>query len=111
MSLFDKWIKNDNNDDDGEEIILNGNGDEVHVFKDGTTILESHTEYWLPTGEEWCPDCHVLMEHKDGYWECPDCGHSITDEESEYGEGYPTKESTYEDDYDTYYSDDDDDEY
>ena len=59
---------------------------------------------WLATGEEWCPDCHKLMTHKDGYWECDDCKYGITDEESAYGDGYPTLQSTYENDYEEYFN-------
>lgn len=57
---------------------------------------------WLPTGEEYCPDCHKLLMHRDGYWKCDICKYSITDDD-----GYPTLDSTYEDDYGTYYEDDD----
>lgn len=54
---------------------------------------------FLPTGEQWCPDCHVKCIHKDGYFECPECNWSISDEEVEYGDGYPTLESTEYRDY------------
>ncbi|MDR1549076.1 MAG: hypothetical protein LBT06_10875 [Hungatella sp.] len=83
-----------------ETITYNGIGEEIHVF-DGQNgreaIKKLHAK--LPTGKEYCPDCHKPIIHKAGYWECQICKYSITDEESEYGDGYPTLESTYEEDY------------
>ena len=102
MSLFGKHDKR--SEYDFEEIITTDElGNEVHTFRnsDGEEvhIKKFSMEYRLPTGDEWCPNCHIKMIHKDGYFECPECLHSITDEESEYGEGFPTKESTYEFDF------------
>ena len=55
-------------------------------------------KYFLPTGEQYCPDCHAKMSHRaEGYFECDICYYSITDEEAENGEGCSTLESTYED--------------
>ena len=53
---------------------------------------------FLPTGNQYCPDCHTVMAHRDGYYECEICNYSITDDEAEDGYGHPTLESTYEDD-------------
>ena len=102
-----------------ERLEHNEIGEEIHVFNshDGeeTRIKKIDPAYFIPTGEEYCPDCKCLLEHKEDYWECPKCGYSITDDESENGEGYPTLESTYEDDYNEYYpsydDDDDDDDF
>lgn len=30
-----------------------------------------------------CGDCFSEMIHKDGYWECPNCGWNIVDDEVE----------------------------
>lgn len=63
--------------------------------KSGSMIMN----YFLPTGEQYCPYCHIKISHRDeGYYECEICNYSITDEEADYGDGYPTLESTYEDD-------------
>lgn len=50
---------------------------------------------WLNnTGRQFCPDCEIEMIRKeDCYWECPECGGSITDEDVETGFGYPTLEA------------------
>lgn len=89
-----------------DTVIRNTIGDEVHVREtpSGTMFVKKlNMSDYLYSGEEYCPDCHILMDHRDGYWECPTCCYSITDEESEAGEGHPTMESTYEDDYGEYY--------
>jgi hypothetical protein len=62
-------------------------------------IEKINISMWLSTGEQYCPDCHRKATHEDGYWECDICKWSITDEEADYGDGYPTLEATYEDDY------------
>ena len=89
-----------------DEIIVNEIGQESHVL-DGDNgpmiIKELDPTIWLHTGKQWCPDCHKELTHKDGYWECDECLYSITDEECEYGDGYPTLESTYENDYEEYF--------
>ncbi len=95
----------------GERIIHNDFGEEIHVFGDDELrVKKLDPSIWLPTGQQWCPDCHIPAEHRgegeDGYWECPQCRWSITDQEAEDGDRYPTLESTYEDDYGEYYSDD-----
>lgn len=52
------------------------------------------------TGHQYCPDCHVeakFIKTPDGnYFECPKCKWSITEEEAEDGDGYPTREASYE---------------
>ena len=97
--------------DDYEEVDIqyDGAGNEIHVFDGplGKAFVKKLSSIdWLPTGEEYCPDCHKLLTHRDGYWECDICKYSITDDEAENGDGYPTLDSTYEDDYGTYYEDD-----
>lgn len=91
-----------------ETIVKNTIGQDVHIFDgpDGITKIKKIDSFTrLYTGLEYCPECHCLMTHQIGYWECDICKHSITDEESEFGEGYPTLESTYENDYGEYYGD------
>ena len=90
------------------DTILNAIGDAIHVVGD-MLVKEVHPSDWLPTGEQWCPECHVKMERKEDEFVCPECGTDITVEEAEEGWGYPTLESTYEDDYGEYYEEDDDD--
>lgn len=76
------------------------NGKTVHVLKGPDGIVEveevSMADY-LPTGEQWCPRCHVKCEERDdGEWfECPKCNWSITADEAEEFGGYPTKASSY----------------
>ena len=63
-------------------------------------------EYFLPSGEQYCPYCHTKTAHRAaGYFECEICFYSITDEEAENCEGYPTLESTYEEEIYHYDSD------
>ena len=84
-------------------------GDVIHeiVGSNGPMLVKKlDMSVWLPTDEQYCPECHKRMEQLDGYFECSSCGYSITDDEVEYGDGYPTLESTYEDDYDEYYDED-----
>lgn len=52
---------------------------------------------FLPTGEQWCPHCHVQCEERDGgeWFECPECGYNITAEDAELFGSYPTEASTY----------------
>lgn len=109
MSLFKNGKKNKHKKEGNiEDIVLfNGIGEEVHLLngKNGPMLIKKEdSSIWLQTGEEYCPDCHCLMQHKDGYWECAICKYSITDEESAEGEGCPSLESTYARDYDDYFS-------
>lgn len=97
------------NDYEEEGIQYDGAGNEVHIFNGplGKMFIKKLSSLdWLPTGEQYCPDCHVQLVHRDGYWECEECKYSITDDEADNGDGYPTLDSTYEDDYGTYYEDD-----
>lgn len=48
--------------------------------------------------EQWCPNCHCLTIRKDCYWACPRCDYEFEDGYLDFGPGYPTYESTYEDD-------------
>ena len=92
-----------------EEIQYDGAGREIHIF-DGplgkSFVKKLSAADWLPTGEQYCPNCHIKLTRLDGYWECGKCVYDISDDDAEAGEGYPTLESTYEDDYGTYYEDD-----
>jgi ribosomal protein L37AE/L43A len=90
-----------------DTILYDSLGNEIHLLngKNGPMLIRKETaSIWLQTGEEYCPDCHCLMEHRDGYWECADCKHSITDEESADGEGCPTLEASYAHEYDDYFT-------
>lgn len=65
-------------------------------------------KYFLPTGNQYCPYCHVMTAHRpEGYYECEICNYSITDEEAADGDGYHTLESTYEEEIYTYDIDED----
>lgn len=89
-----------------ETIIYNDIGEEIHILKGihgSMSVKKIEYDYNHFTGEEWCPYCHTKIEHLEGYWECPICNYSITDDEVEYGDGYPSLEATYEDDYGEYY--------
>lgn len=98
-----------------ETVIKNSRGDDVHILdgEDGLVeVVKCHMEDFLPTGEEWCPHCHVKCIHhdKDEYFECPECGWTTCDWEIEEFGGHPTEASSYEDDfgpsYEEAYSDD-----
>ena len=63
--------------------------------KSGSVMMDK----FIHTGIQYCPYCHTMTSRRaEGYYECDICNYSITDEEAENGEGYPTLESTYEDD-------------
>lgn len=86
-----------------EHVVTNDIGEEIHVMTgDDREVRAKKLSMadFLYSGEEYCPECHRICEHRDeGYWECPICFYSITDEESEEGYGYPTLNSTYKDDF------------
>ncbi len=87
-----------------ETVTKNAKGDEVHVLDgpDGRVeVVKCSMADYLPTGEEWCPHCHVQCEHivEDEYYKCPECGWTITDYEIEEYGGHPTERSSYEDDF------------
>lgn len=91
-----------------EKIETNAIGEEIHVFSgtNGTVRIKKLSMFSkLPTGNQFCPDCHKPITHKQDYWECNICNYSITNEEVENGDGFPTLESTYENDYGNIYSD------
>lgn len=101
--------KNKKQDYEEENIEYDGAGNEIHIFNGplGKAFVKKISmANWLPTGEQYCPDCHCLMKHKSDYWECGKCGYTITDDEADNGDGYPTLDATYENDYGTYYEDD-----
>lgn len=98
------------NDYEEEGIQYDGAGNEIHIFNGplGKAFVKKLSAInWLPTGEQYCPDCHCLMTHTDDYWECDECRYTITDDEADNGDGYPTLDATYENDYGTYYDEDD----
>lgn len=84
-----------------------GGNHKVDVFDGPDGVVEikrCNTKDRLPTGLQYCPDCHTLCDHKpEGYYECPICKYSITDEEADEGYGYPSVEATYEDDFNDEY--------
>ena len=90
-----------------EDVIHNAAGQEIHVFRtdDETRVKKIDISKYLFNGEQWCPDCHSQMEHKESYWECQNCYYSITDEEVEYGDGCATLEASYDEDYGERYED------
>jgi hypothetical protein len=90
-----------------DTIIYDGMGREAHLLEgeNGPMLIRDHDPtIWFISGEEYCPECHLLMERKDDYHLCGNCGHSITEEESSEGYGCPSLESTYESDFDEYFS-------
>lgn len=87
-----------------ETVIKNTIGEEIHIFDNNVRIKKVSMFSRLPSKNQFCPDCHKLLIHKTDYWECPFCNYSITDEEVCNGYGYPTIDSTYEDDYGYIYS-------
>ena len=94
------------NKDEGADVVFDGLGRMVQSFQTSlgkTFVKEFNPSDFAYTGEAWCPECHTLAEHLDGYWRCSSCGYTITDEELEEGDGCPTREATYEDDYGEYY--------
>lgn len=94
-----------------ERVVQNDIGEEIHIF-DGASgevrIKKMSMFSRIPTGEQYCPDCHKPIIHKKDFWECEICNYSITDDEVLDGDGFPTKESTYENDYGAIYSDEPD---
>lgn len=52
--------------------------------------------------KQYCPDCRIEMKYIDEYWECPECGHTTDLSDVELGIDYPTLESTYEDEEESY---------
>lgn len=89
-----------------ERIIKNSIGDDVHIFTDDKSEVRIKKISMFDkcyTGKQYCPDCHKEIKQLDGYFECPICFYSITNEEAEHGDGYQTLESTYIDDYGSIY--------
>lgn len=85
-----------------ERIAKNEIGEEIHIFDgpNGKARIKKISMFSrLSTGNQYCPDCHKPINHKNGYWECNICNYSVTDDEVEIGDGFPTLESTYENDY------------
>lgn len=54
--------------------------------------------------KQYCPECHIEMDYKakDEYWICPECGHTTDLDDVKLGIDYPTLESTYEDEEESY---------
>ncbi len=86
-----------------EKIIKNTIGEEIHIFDDGIRIKKISMFSRLPSGQQFCPNCHKPIVHKNNYWECMICNYSITDNEVQNGYGYPTEESSYDNDYGNIY--------
>ncbi len=92
-----------------ERIQKNAIGEEIHIFDgaNGKARIKKLSMFSkIPTGKQFCPYCHIVIEHKNNYWECDKCNYSITDEEINCGDGFPTIESTYENDYGDIYGED-----
>ena len=73
MGLFNKKRKSEVTEVD----VYTEHGNEVHVFDgpDGKVeVSKVNMADFLPTGEQWCPHCHVQCEKRDdGKWfECPE---------------------------------------
>lgn len=95
-----------------EKIITNEIGEEIHVFDgdNGKVRIKKVSMFSKESSNyQFCPDCHKIINHKNGYWECDICNYSITDEEVDDGEGFSTLEATYENDYGEIYGDVEDD--
>lgn len=91
-----------------EQLALNTIGEEIHIFDgpNGKARIKKVSMFSrIPTDFQFCPDCHKPIIHKNNFWECDICNYSITDEEVKNGEGFPTEESTYENDYGEIYND------
>lgn len=91
-----------------EKIIKNSIGEEIHIFDgdNGNVRIKKLSMFSrVSSGYQFCPDCHTVINHRNGYWECDICNYSITDDEVDYGNGFPTLESTYENDYGDIYGD------
>lgn len=86
---------------------INNLGELVHEFSDGGFVVEMNSSHRRQTGKQFCCICHVEMEQSPNYWECPVCGYTLFNEEIEETGGYPTLESSYEDDI-GYFEDDED---
>ena len=92
------------------DVLFDAVGQAVHVFEDGTTIKKLNAADFIQTGEQYCKECHCEMDKYSNYWECPVCGETIFTDEVEETGGYPTLESTYEDDFGYFGSSDEDEE-
>lgn len=89
---------------DEESYHYNSIGEKVYEFEDDngiSMVKKINISDFLYSGEEWCPDCHTKMRYDstDEVYVCEECGYSITEEESKDGEGHPSYNSTFEDDY------------
>ncbi len=79
-------------------------GEDIYVGSDGYETVEVkrlHMADYLPTGDQWCPECHVKCIHyaEDKYWQCPTCNWAMTEEEYEMFGGYPTEAASYENEF------------
>lgn len=103
-------FKKNKKSDITETVVKNGRGEDVHILDgpDGKVeVKRVHMKDFLPTGEEWCPHCHVQCDHydEDEYFKCPECGWTITDWEIEEWGGHPTEAASHEDDFGTNFED------
>lgn len=76
---------------------------EYPIFNTENGPMMMNPTIWVSTGEEYCPECHIKMVNIDHGYKCPTCGHDISYEESSNGDGFPSLEATYEQDYFNYY--------
>ena len=85
-----------------KDIIKNDIGEEIHVY-DGplgeVRVKDYNPTDYLYHGEQWCPNCKIQTINMGGYFECPNCGWSITETEAEDGEGFSSLKATYEEDF------------
>ena len=85
-----------------ERVVKNDIGEEIHIMTGEdreVRVKKLSMADFLYSGEEYCPNCHRQCEHTDDGFVCDVCGYSISDEDSEDGEGYPTLNATYADDF------------
>lgn len=94
MGLFGKKKRSKEGD-----VFFNEIGEEIHEFEDGTRIKKYNALDFLFMGDQYCPDCHLQMDEEDERWRCSICGYTFEKDDLEYSNGYPSLESTYEDDF------------
>lgn len=81
------------------DICYDGMGRVVNIWPDGTRTKKINASDFIYTGNQWCPECHVMMARTTGMWKCVSCQYYFTDDDLEMLGGYPTYESTFKDDY------------
>ena len=115
--MFEKRKKKQKTEEISVDMTENNFGEEITIFNGpyGESRAKAfRADAFLPTGEEWCPNCHVKMAWREGdIWDCPICEREIDMfDVNELGESHPTLEASYADDFgDDYISDIDKDEF